>query len=85
MKKPVDAVEHVLVLDELASISLLDASLHTRDEARLIFEHTGDGVSHKLLGVLATGGGDLLEKRFDVGREMYFHALHVTIDRETTA
>jgi hypothetical protein len=31
-----------------------------------------------LLGVLAIGKGQLLEPRFNVGREMYFHTLQDT-------
>jgi hypothetical protein len=33
MKQPVDAGEHVFVLDELAPVGLLNASLHSGDEA----------------------------------------------------
>jgi hypothetical protein len=31
-----------------------------------------------LLGILAVGNSQLLEARFNVGREMYFHALQGT-------
>jgi hypothetical protein len=34
-----------------------------------------------LLGVLAIGKGHLLEPRFNVGREMYFHAFKVRENR----
>jgi len=80
-KQAADAVEHFFVLYKLASVGLLDASLHTGDEARLIFEHAGNRVFHQLLRVLAIRGGYLLELRFDVGREMYFHALRVPENR----
>ena len=59
--------------DELATVGLLDASLYSRAEAGLIFEHAGNSVFHQLLGVLAIGRGHLLEPRFNVGRKMYFH------------
>ncbi len=78
MKQPVDATKHVLVLYKLAPIGLRDAPLHTGDEAGLIVEHPGNGVFNQLLGILAIGRGQLLEPRFDVGGEMYFHALHGT-------
>src|ERR1017187_9257843 len=64
--------------DELATVGLLDASLYSRAEAGLIFEHAGNSVFHQLLGVLAIGRGHLLEPRFNVGREMYFHSLQGT-------
>ncbi len=78
MKQPVDTVKHVFVLYKLAPAGLLNASLHAGDEAGLIFEHAGNGVLHQLLGVLATGRGHLLQPRFNLGREMYFHALQGT-------
>ena len=64
--------------DELATVGLLDASLYSRAEAGLIFEHAGNSVFHQLLGVLAIGSRHLLKPRFNVGREMYLHALQVT-------
>jgi hypothetical protein len=80
MKQPVDAIKHFLVLYKLAPVGLRDALLHTGNEAGLIVQHSGNGVFRQLLGVLAIGRGHLLEPRFDVGGEMYFHALKV---RET--
>ena len=74
MKQPVDTVKHVFGLYKLATVGLLDASLHSCDEAGLIFEHAGNSVFHQLLSVFAIGRGHLLEPRFNVGREMYFHA-----------
>jgi hypothetical protein len=82
MKQPVDTVKHVFVLYQLAAVGLLDASLHSCDETGLIFKHAGNGVFHQLLGVLAIGRGHLLEPRFDVGREMYFHSSKVREKRE---
>ena len=55
MEQPVDTAKHVFVLYKLAPVGLLDASLHARDEAGLIFEHAGSRVLHQLLGVLAVG------------------------------
>jgi hypothetical protein len=78
MKQPVDAIEHVLVLYKFAPVGLRDALLHAGSEAGLIVEHPGNRVFNELLGVLAIGRGHLLEPRFDVGREMYFHALQGT-------
>ncbi len=40
-KQPVDAVDDLFVVYELASVGFLDASLHSCDEAVLIFEHAG--------------------------------------------
>jgi hypothetical protein len=77
MKQPVDAIKHVLVLYKLAPVGLRDAPLHAGDEAGLIVEHPGNRVFDQLLGALAVGSGYLLESYFDVGREMYFHALKV--------
>ena len=56
MKQSVDAVKHVLVLNKLAAVSLINASLHSRDEAGLIFQHPADSILHQLL-----------EARFNVG------------------
>ena len=81
MKQPVYTVKHVFVLYKLAPVYLLDASLHASDEAGLIFEHAGNSVFHQLLGVLAIGRGHLLEPRFNVGREMYFHAFKIRENR----
>jgi hypothetical protein len=78
MKQPVDTVKYVLVLYKLAPVGFLGASLHAGDEAGLIFEHACNGVFHQLLGVFAIGGSHLLEPRFNLGREMYFHALQGT-------
>ena len=77
MKQPVDTIKHVFVLYKLATVGLLDASVHSCDEAGLIFKHAGNSVFHQLLGVLAIGGGHLLKPRFNVGREMYFHAFKI--------
>jgi hypothetical protein len=55
------------VLYKLATVGLLNASLHSGDEAGLIFEHSGNSVLHQLLGILAVGIGHLLELRFNVG------------------
>ncbi len=65
------------MLDELAAVGLFDATLHASNEARLIFEHAGYRILHQLLGVLAIGGGHLLEPRLHVWREMNFHAFKV--------
>ena len=78
MKQPVNTVKHVFVLYQLATVGLLDASLHSCDEAGLIFKHAGNSVFHQLLGVLAIGRGHLLEPRFNIGREMYFHTIQGT-------
>jgi hypothetical protein len=53
LKQPVDTVNHVFVRYKLATAGLLDASLHSCDEAVLIFEHAGNSVFHQLLGVPA--------------------------------
>ena len=82
MKQLVDTVNQVFVLYKLATVGLLDASLHSCDEAVLIFEHAGNSVFHQLLGVFAIGNGHLLELRFNIGREMYFHAFRVRANRE---
>jgi hypothetical protein len=78
VKQAVDSVKHFLVLYKLAAAGLLNTSLHTRDEAGLVFEHACNSVFHKLLGVRAVGGSHLLKPRFNIGREMYFHALQGT-------
>ncbi|MGD0436639.1 MAG: hypothetical protein ABSB86_09235 [Bryobacteraceae bacterium] len=78
MKQPVDTVTHILMLYKLATVSLLNAFLHSSDEAGLIFEHACNSVFHQLLGVLAIGRGHLLEPRFNLGGEMYFHAFQDT-------
>lgn len=74
VKQTAYTLNHVLVLYKLASVGLLDTPLHSCDEAGLIFEHAGNCVFNQLLGVLAVGRGHLPEPRFNVGREMYFHA-----------
>ncbi len=74
-------VKHFLMCDKLATVRLLDASLHACDEAGLIFQHAGNSTFHELLGVLAIGRGHLLEPRFNVWREMYFHAFKVRENR----
>ncbi len=66
MKQSVEAVQHVLVLDKLAPVGLVDAPLHSCNETGLIFEHPGNGVLNQLLGVLAIGRGNLVEPRFNV-------------------
>jgi len=69
------------VLPKLATVGLLNTSLHSRDEAGLIFEHPGNSFLHQLLGILAAGNSHLLEPRFNVGRKMHFHALKVRQNR----
>jgi len=66
------------MLRKVAPVGLLNASLHSRNEAGLIFEHPGNCVLHQLLGILAVGTCHLLEPRLNVGREMYFHGLQDT-------
>ena len=73
VKQPVETVKDVFVLYKLAPVGLLDAFLHPGDEAGLILEHAGNRVFNLLLGVLGVGKGQLLQPRFNVGREMYFH------------
>ena len=70
------------MLYKLAAVGLLNASLHACGEAGLIFEHAGNGVLHKLFGVLAVGDCYLLKPRFNVRREMYLHALKVRENQE---
>lgn len=69
------------MLYKLATVGLLNTSLHSGDEAGLIFEHPGNSVPDQLLGILAVGNSHLLEPRFNVGRKMYFHALKVRENR----
>ncbi len=78
VKQPLDAVKHFFMFHKLATVSLLNASLHSCDEARPIFEHPGNSILHQLFGILAIGRSYLLKLRFNVGREMYFHALQGT-------
>jgi hypothetical protein len=82
LKQPVDTVNDVFVLNKLAAAGLLDASLHSCNEASLIFEHPGNSFSHQLLSIHAVSKGHLLEPRFNVGREMNFHAFKVRENRE---
>jgi hypothetical protein len=82
VKESVDTIKHVFMLYKLATISLLNTSLYSGDEAGLIFEHPGNSILHQLLGILAVGNSHLLEPRFNVGREMHFHAFKVREDRE---
>ncbi len=77
LAQPIDAGHHVFVVDELATVGLRDAFFHTGNEAGVIFQHVANGVFHQLLGVLAIGKRYLLEPRFNVGREMYFHSLRI--------
>jgi hypothetical protein len=81
VKYSIDTIDHVFVLYKLAKVGLLDSSLHSGNEAGLILEHPGNSVLHQLLGILAVGNSHLLEPRFNVGREMYFHALKVRENR----
>jgi len=67
VKQPLDAVKHFFMFHKLATVSLLNASLHSSDEAGLIFKHSGNSVLHQLLGILAVGRSHLLELRFNVG------------------
>ncbi len=69
------------MLNKLATIGLLDPSLHSSNEAGLAFEHPGNRLLHELLGILAVGNSHLLETGFNVGREMHFHALKVRQNR----
>ncbi|MGO9228633.1 MAG: hypothetical protein ACLQKA_05405 [Bryobacteraceae bacterium] len=78
MKQPVDAASHVFVLYEFAPVGLLNAPVHAGDEAGLIFEHTGRGVFHQLLGVLAIGNRQSLEAGFNVRLKMHFRAFQGT-------
>src|ERR1700679_3429556 len=74
LKKPVNAIKHVPVLDQLATVGLLDAFLNACDEAGLIFKHAANSIFDKLLCVLAIGHRYLLQACFNVGRETNFHA-----------
>jgi hypothetical protein len=78
VEKPLDTINNVFMLYKLATVGLLDSSLHSRDEARLIFEHPGNSIPYQLLGVLAVGNGQLLEPCFNVGGEMDFHEAQIT-------
>ena len=75
VKQPFDAIKHVFVLYKVATVCLLNSPLYSCDEAGLIFEHPGNSILYQFLSLLAAGNGKLLEPRFDVGREMHFHAL----------
>ena len=77
VKQPVDTVTHILMLYKLATVSLLNAFLHSSDEAGLIFEHTTDSFLHQLLGGGAIMVRDLRKLRFLLGSEVNFHAFRV--------
>ena len=70
MKQPVDRVQNLFMIYNLAAVGLLDTPLHACDEAGLIFQHAGNGIFHQLFGVLAVGRSHFPEPRLDVGGEM---------------
>ena len=55
------------MLNSLATVSLINTALHSRDETGLVFEHTADGFFHQLLCILAIAGGQLVKPCFNVG------------------
>jgi hypothetical protein len=73
VKQLVDTVKRLFVLYKLATVGLLNASLHSCDEAGLVFKHAINGLFHQLLSILAIGSGHLLKPSFNIRREMYFH------------
>jgi hypothetical protein len=73
VKQPLDAVTYFLMLYKLALVGLLNALVHTCDEAGLLLKHAIHCFFHQLLSILAIRRGHLLEPHFDVRREMYFH------------
>ena len=79
VKQPLDAIPHLLILNSLAAIGLLDAPLYPSDKPGLIFKHAIDCFFHQLLGILSVRRGHLLKPCFNVGREMYFHIPKVGI------
>ena len=67
VKQTFDTIKHVFVLYKVATVGLLNSSLHACDEAGLIFEHPGNCILYQFIGLLAVGNGKLLEPRFNVG------------------
>jgi hypothetical protein len=78
VKQPVDTVEQVFVLDQLALVGLLDAFLYPCEEAGLIFEQAG---GQQCLSPVAQHPfhwqGPLGAAAFQRQGKMYFHAFKV--------
>jgi hypothetical protein len=55
------------MVEGFTPVRLLNATLNARDEAGLIVKQPVDRALHQLLNILAIGGGDLRQPRFDVG------------------
>jgi hypothetical protein len=65
------------VLYKFTAVRSIDALIDAGNKTGLIFEHAVDSVLHQLLDVFTVGKGHLLETRFSLRREMYFHAFKV--------
>jgi len=65
------------MLHQFAVVGLFNASLYSRDEATLVFEHAVYRLFHQLFSVFAIAGGQLLEPYFNFWRKMYFHDLRL--------
>jgi hypothetical protein len=61
------------MLYNLATVGLLNTSVHTDGKTGLVLKHPINSFFHQLLSILALCRGHLLEPRFNIRREMYFH------------
>lgn len=58
---------------QLATVGLLDASLHACDETCLVFKHAMNRLFHQFLRILAICRGHLSEPSFNIVRKTCFH------------
>jgi hypothetical protein len=77
-QKPGDAIDYVIVVDKLAPVGLRNAFTHSVNKEGLAFEQAGNGVFDQLLSILAICMCHLLKPRFNIGCEIYFHALRLS-------
>ena len=65
---------HLFFLDELSPISLRDPFLHSGSKAGIFLQETQSSFFQQTRRICAPVAGNLLQLRFLLGSEMYFHA-----------
>jgi hypothetical protein len=60
LEKPVRAVHHFFMTDDVAALGGIHTALHAFDKLRSPFEHADNGFFHYLRGVLAFAGSKVL-------------------------
>jgi hypothetical protein len=80
LKHPLNAGIHLFFFDEFAAVELVNAYLHLFLKPFIVRKQARDGFLHQFVSPPARAGGQIVQLRFLVVRQMDFHAFRITAD-----